>query len=81
MSISFKLLHATLTTVNFNFTAGEDFYPLATDILLKPGDSHHCVGVVIIEDDLTEGEESFDVLIDGLFQSTTVTILDDDGKV
>ena len=42
-------------------------------------DKRVCVGIVILEDDVVEEDESFQVIVEGLDISATVTILDDDG--
>ena len=41
------------------------------------GDERRCVGIVILADSMAEEDETFDVVIEELGISTTVTILDD----
>ena len=43
------------------------------------GDERRCVGIIILEDNLVEEDESFEVIIEGVNSIATVTILDDDG--
>ena len=60
---------------------GEDYVELNRKINLGSGSrNRRCVGIVILNDDQLEGEEYFEVLIEGLGVSTRVTIVDDDGK-
>ena len=41
------------------------------------GDERRCVGIIILADSMAEEDETFDVIIEELGISTTVTILDD----
>ena len=41
--------------------------------------NRRCVGIIILNDDQPEGEEYFEVLIEGLGVSTRVIIIDNSG--
>ena len=47
---------------------------------LMDDDERMCVGIVILEDDQVEEDESFQVIVEGSDISATLTILDDDGN-
>ena len=57
---------------------GEDYVSLDREVSLMD-DERMCVGIIILEDDVVEEDESFQVIVEGFDISATVTILDDDG--
>ena len=56
---------------------GEDYVELNREMVLSFGNQRRCVGIIILEDSITEEDETFQVVIEGLDASTIVTIRDD----
>ena len=59
---------------------GEDFAILNKNIKVPSGTSRRCLAVVIFEDNFPEEDEVFELRVEELGISTSITILDDDGK-
>ena len=57
-----------------------DYEQLDVDLHLVPGDRRRCVEIVILADNMAEEDETFDVIVEELGISTTVTILADGRK-
>ena len=68
----------------FHSVAGEDFEGISFDLTVRPSDVRRCVAILILEDSTVEPDESFTVtvsLAELILSTTTVTILDDDGRL
>ena len=59
---------------------GVDYTELNVDLHLVPDDRRRCVEIVILADDMAEEDETFEVIVEELEISTTVTILADGRK-
>ena len=61
------------------FLGGEDY--VSVDRRVSNSEDRVCIGIVILEDDVVEEDETFEVNVvgEGIRIFATVTILDDDG--
>ena len=85
-SISSRLITANYIT--FDHTAvgnGVDYVTTAGSLRFEPGETHKTITILIVDDDLNEGDETFTVILKNIknarndYSSHSVTILDDDG--
>jgi len=60
---------------------GDDYIPVDREVMLNFGNGRRCIGLIILDDLQTEMNETFQVFIEEFGTFTTVTIIDDDGKV
>ncbi len=61
---------------------GEDFTAFNRSVMIPIGLSRRCVPIVILEDDIFEEDESFELMVEemDISTSTTIIILNDDGN-
>ena len=79
-----------LQCITINFTGGEDYISGLYNVTFPAGEITSSFVVSIINDNVLESDEQFDITIDttslpdgitvGSTGSSTVTIMDDDGK-
>ena len=64
------------------FAAGEDFTAFNKNVMIPIGLSRHCVPIIILEDDIFEKDESFELVVEQMdfSTSTTIIILNDEGN-
>ena len=79
---------ASMCYITLRLTAGEDFMSLKMQLEFEPVNAQepNCVNITTLNDNISEGTESFSVRLDSFAQgviitlmSATVNILDDDG--
>ena len=58
---------------------GEDFTAFSKSLTLTIGIRRRCIAITILEDSDPEIDESFEIVVEELGISATITILDDDG--
>ena len=76
--VLWSLIHDSNHFYNYVYIEGEDYEEFTIDLRLrKSGPQRRCVGIVILEDFVAEEDETFQVVIKGLYDFTTITIRDD----
>ena len=84
-----KVVHLSVVSHSDTANFGEDYsMPSMFSIILKPGDNQSCFAVDTVEDDLVEGDETFQLILTSSDQAVvisingtlTVHIEDNDGK-
>ena len=75
-----------IATEDGTAVAGADYTASTSELVFAPGDTQESVRIAILEDDLIEGDEAFQVLLSGAqnaniaAEAATVTILDNDTR-
>lgn len=65
----------------FSLLGGEDFVAFRRILTVPIGIRRRCVAITILEDPMPESDESFELAVEELGISTTITILDDEGMI
>ncbi|HVM11599.1 MAG TPA: trypsin-like serine protease [Actinomycetota bacterium] len=68
--VTARTVRVNFTTVDGSATARSDYWPVSGTLTFEPDDSTQTIFVPILEDDLTEGEEWFEVRLSGATEAT-----------
>ena len=73
----FLVMAIQLSLFFVHHVGNEDYVPFVRELYLSAGTSRKCIGIIILEDEVPEQDETFTISIFGFDTSTTVTIKDD----